>query len=76
LESAGGFSGNGWTPNLDVRAFVSLLCEIVVGEIAIFPEFGTRDASIPPSDPEWVSKPIEMSRSVGLKTLLCDFFRF
>jgi serine/threonine protein kinase len=27
----GGFSGEGWTPQADIRAFVSLLFEIVVG---------------------------------------------
>jgi serine/threonine protein kinase len=45
----GGFSGDGWTPQADIRAFWSILFEIVVGEQA---EFQT---SIPADIPDFIS---------------------
>jgi serine/threonine protein kinase len=44
MEELGGFSGEGWRPTADVRAFVELLSRIVIGGSA---EEGGRSLSVP-----------------------------
>jgi hypothetical protein len=49
----GGFSREGWTPESDIEAFVSILFEIVVGRPS------TGEVSVPTGIPAFVSKIIE-----------------
>jgi hypothetical protein len=50
----GGFSGEGWTPQVDIRAFVSLIFEIVVGHPATLCDDGKRVGMIDRKVPEVV----------------------
>jgi serine/threonine protein kinase len=40
------FTGEGWSPTVDVSGFVSLLSEIVIGNPASFPICSTADSSV------------------------------
>jgi hypothetical protein len=62
----GGFSGEGWTPEKDVRAFVSILLGIVFGD----PQ--QDDASIHTSIPAFVSEMI----GSGLSPLSISCYSF
>jgi hypothetical protein len=55
-EGRGGFSGEGWSPDPDVRGFASILFEIIVGDSEML--FGAVNAEeIALKDiPEFVSK--------------------
>jgi serine/threonine protein kinase len=56
MAEVGGFSGEGWSPSADVRAFTELLSRIVIGNSA-----GER--GINPSVPAFIVKMIERGQS-------------
>jgi serine/threonine protein kinase len=58
----GGFSGESWTPKVDVRAFAGLLSEIVIGTSG-------EQGGYVPSVPSFVLKMIERGQSADLKSI-------
>jgi serine/threonine protein kinase len=59
----GGFLDEGWTPEVDIHAFMSLLFEIVVGHPATLPDNGTSERIVRSRTPELVLDIIDASRS-------------
>jgi hypothetical protein len=66
----GGFSGEGWTPEMDIEAFASILFDIIVGWPA------TGEVSVPTGIPAFVSKIIETGLWLksGAKCSFSDIF--
>jgi hypothetical protein len=65
----GGFSGQGWTPKMDISAFASILFEIVVGEPA------NGKGYIPTNIPHFVSEMIETGLSSESRYSFHDIFK-
>jgi hypothetical protein len=59
----GGFLDEGWTPQMDIRAFVSLLFEIVVGHRATLLDDVNNEGIVHPNVPEIVLDIIDAIRS-------------
>jgi hypothetical protein len=64
----GGFSGEGWTPEVDIQAFASILFEIVVGRSVDF------ETSIPADIPSFVSTIIRSIRRFETRYSFGDVF--
>jgi serine/threonine protein kinase len=58
-----GFSGEGWRPEADVKAFTELLSKIVIGDSA-------EESGSSPSVPAFVLKMIEIGQSLDSNTML------
>jgi serine/threonine protein kinase len=64
------FSGEGWSPAVDVSAFASLLSEIVIGNSANSPICSINDSSLRPAVPAFVRQIIERAQSTKSQCLL------
>jgi serine/threonine protein kinase len=64
------FSGEGWSPAVDVSGFASLLSEIVIGNPASFPITSMDDSSLRPIVPAFVRQIIEDAQLTKPKRLL------
>jgi serine/threonine protein kinase len=57
------FSSEGWTPQMDVRQFGSLLFEIAVGHCSTLPSDANGEGTVRENPPKFVSEMIETIRS-------------
>jgi hypothetical protein len=58
-----GFSGDEWTPQVDIQAFLSLLTELVIVDGVMLPKDGNCEGIVNPRVPEYIFEMIDKNRS-------------